>query len=98
MESEAGKGSTFHFTAKFTIPSVYAEKTIIEPEALRGLSVLVVDDNATNRSILRETLLHWQMRAVLADSGPNALEIMRRQATEGDRFALVLLDAQMPTI
>jgi CheY-like chemotaxis protein len=63
---------------------------------LHDLAVLVVDDNATNRRILYETLLRWKMRPVLAESGEEALKIMHQRADAGDRFALVLLDAQMP--
>ena len=69
-----------------------------EPEALHGMDVLVVDDNATNRRILRETLLRWRMKPVLADSAGTALGIMRRLARQGDRFALILLDAHMPEV
>jgi CheY-like chemotaxis protein len=69
---------------------------IAEPEALHGLAVLVVDDNATNRRILSETLVRWQMKPTLAGSGAKALEIMREHVRPGDRFALILLDAQMP--
>jgi signal transduction histidine kinase/DNA-binding response OmpR family regulator len=97
VESEIGRGSTFHFTANFGIPvSAPAKRRIAEPEILHGLSVLVVDDNETNRHILRETLLRWRMSPVLADSGEQALEILRLKAAAGDRFGLVLLDAQMP--
>ena len=66
------------------------------PEVLHGLDVLVVDDNATNRRILYETLVRWRMKPVLAESGARALEIMERFALTGDRFALILLDVQMP--
>ncbi|MEI4861611.1 hypothetical protein Q8G41_28910, partial [Klebsiella pneumoniae] len=66
---------------------------IPEPEILRDMPVLIVDDNATNLRILHDTLLRWKMRCVLADSGEKALAVMRRRAEAGDRFALVLLDA-----
>jgi signal transduction histidine kinase/CheY-like chemotaxis protein len=99
VESEMGKGSAFHFTANFAIPDAPRVRTAIaEPESLHGLDVLVVDDNATNRRILYETLLRWQMKPVLADGASMALDIMRRFAGSGDRFALVLLDAHMPEV
>jgi CheY-like chemotaxis protein len=66
------------------------------PESLHGLAALVVDDNATNRRILYEMLVKWRMQPTLAESGPKALEILRERQLAGDRFALVLLDAQMP--
>jgi CheY-like chemotaxis protein len=57
---------------------------------------LVVDDNATNRRILQEMLLAWQMNPELTESGPEALKILERASTKGTPFSLILLDAQMP--
>jgi two-component system, sensor histidine kinase and response regulator len=97
VESEEGRGSTFHFTVQFGPPSAVVETPCLaEPDALHGLWVLVVDDNATNRRILYETLHSWQMQPVLADSGERALELMRQHSASANRFALVLLDAHMP--
>ena len=97
VESTMGRGSIFHFTARFALSTAITKKTGSEtPEALHGLAVLVVDDNAINRRILQEMLLRWQMRPVLADSGSKALDIIRQYAGTGDPFALILLDAQMP--
>jgi signal transduction histidine kinase/DNA-binding response OmpR family regulator len=97
VESKAGQGSTFHFTVNVAIPAAAVVRARTpEPEALRGLAVLVVDDNATNRRILYETLVRWGMRPVLAGGGPEALDILRLRAHSGDRFALLLLDAHMP--
>jgi signal transduction histidine kinase/DNA-binding response OmpR family regulator len=97
VESEPGQGSTFHFTATFALASSPGERRPALPaEALHGLLVLVVDDNATNRRILEETLTQWHMRPVLADSGPRALEIIGERTLAGERFALALLDVQMP--
>src|SRR6185295_15287556 len=97
VDSEVGQGSTFHFTVNVAIPTAPGKRVHIpEPEALHGLAVLVVDDNATNRRILYETLMRWQMKPVLADCGSKALDIMHQHARSGDRFALILLDTQMP--
>src|SRR5260370_29823141 len=97
LESEIGRGSTFHFTANFAVSNQPRGRVQLpETETLHDLAVLVVDDNATNRRILHETLLRWNMRPVLAESGGQALEIMHQHADAGDRFALILLDAQMP--
>ena len=97
VESESGEGSTFRFTATFALASSPGERRCALPaKALNGLPVLVVDDNATNRRILQETLIQWHMRPVTADSGPRALEIVRERALGGERFALALLDVQMP--
>ena len=63
---------------------------------LRGLDVLVVDDNATNRRILQETLLGWQMNPTLTKDGSEAIAALQHAAERGAPFPLVLLDAQMP--
>jgi len=97
VESEVGQGSTFHFTATFgLVSSPYERRSALPAQVLHGLLVLVVDDNATNRRILQETLTQWHMRPVLADSGPNALALVRDYALAGERFPLAILDVQMP--
>jgi CheY-like chemotaxis protein len=65
---------------------------------LTGLPVLVVDDNATNRRILTETLKRWGTEPVEAASGFQALEILRAAARDGRSFGLILADVQMPGI
>jgi PAS domain S-box-containing protein len=97
VESEPGKGSIFHFTARFGLhagPMPHAAPR--EPAALEGLRVLVVDDNATNRRILEEMLKNWRMRPTLADGGEAGLAALDRAREEGAAFDLVLLDAMMP--
>jgi PAS domain S-box-containing protein len=97
VESELDRGSTFHFTARFQLQKISSRKYApLGAEALRGLPVLVVDDNATNRRILQEMLLAWQMNPELTEAGPEALKILERANTEGTPFSLILLDAQMP--
>ncbi len=98
VESEPGKGCTFFFTSKFALqPSVDAgtHGTAI-PENLRDLSVLVVDDNATNRSILQEFLSNWGMKSTTTDNGPSALDLIKKMKEEGKPFSLILLDVRMP--
>jgi CheY-like chemotaxis protein/HPt (histidine-containing phosphotransfer) domain-containing protein len=63
---------------------------------LRGLEVLVVDDNAANRRILEKMLLEWRMSPMLADSGRSAIEALRRAQQAGKSFPLVVIDEQMP--
>jgi CheY-like chemotaxis protein len=97
VESEPDRGSTFHFTTRFQLQKISSMKYApLGVEALRGLPVLVVDDNATNRRILQEMLLAWQMNPELTESGPEALKILERASTKGTPFSLILLDAQMP--
>ena len=93
VDSAVGQGSSFHFTASF---GTAASTTVSLPVALRNLPVLIVDDNATNRRILEEMLVRWQMRPVAVDSGITALTALAEAAQAGRGFALVLLDEQMP--
>ena len=95
VESEMGRGSTFRFCALFGLATA-VESDDRHAVDLEGLRVLVVDDNATNRRIVREMLAAWRMSAHTADSGPAALMLLESAAREGERFPLVLLDAHMP--
>ena len=98
VESEVGKGSRFHFTARFGREI----QTVIEPEAepiaLEGLPVLVVDDNATNLAVLEELLSNWRMKPKGAIGGQQALAEMELAAARGAPYRLVLLDSQMPDL
>ncbi|HET7291566.1 MAG TPA: response regulator [Vicinamibacteria bacterium] len=94
VDSVPGKGSRFRFSARFGLPGAAPE--VRPPAKLRGLRVLVVDDNATNRRILHEMLTHWRMRPTTVSAGRAALEEMERAARKGKPYPLVLLDCQMP--
>ena len=97
VESEEGKGSIFHFTAKFglSIKSAFHSEHL-EAQELEGLAVLVVDDNDTNRYILAEMLSNWQMKPTAVDGGKSALEAMTAAKSAGHLFSIILVDAQMP--
>jgi signal transduction histidine kinase/CheY-like chemotaxis protein len=97
VESEVGLGSTFHFTARFLMQTIASrEYAPLGTEKLKNLPVLIVDDNATNRRILQEMVLEWQLKPTLAKDGPDALALIEQANTRGAPFALILLDAQMP--
>ena len=97
VESELGKGSTFHFTAKFAVPETpHLKAASAPPEVLRGLGVLVVDDNGTNRRLLEETLKRWGAAPSLAAGGQAALEAIESADAAGKPFSMILLDHQMP--
>ena len=98
VESEVGKGSTFHFTACFGLEGETVAKPKAERVDLEGLPVLAADDNETNRGILTEMLANWRMKPTAVDSGRAALAELRRAAAAGDPFPLVLLDAVMPDL
>jgi two-component system sensor histidine kinase/response regulator len=98
--SEPQKGSEFHFTARFEISAAQVASAH-EPageSALDGMAVLIVDDNGTNRRILKDIVTRWGMRPAQADGALTALEFMKEELREGRRFPLVLLDAQMPEV
>jgi signal transduction histidine kinase/CheY-like chemotaxis protein/HPt (histidine-containing phosphotransfer) domain-containing protein len=96
VDSEPGKGSTFHFLVRVGLAPPVAQVEPLHPEQLHGLRVLVVDDNTTNRIILEEMLRNWHMVPVAVEGGEAALRILRQAVERGDAFSLVLLDAVMP--
>jgi two-component system, sensor histidine kinase and response regulator len=97
VKSEPGKGSTFWFTARLGKQTGPAEPTpSIYFRDLFDLRVLVVDDNATNRQILRHQLFAWKMQKGSASNGFEALDLLRAAAKEGKPYELALLDMQMP--
>ncbi len=99
VTSEVGRGSTFHWTARLALQHPNADRLVpADADLLRGLRVLVVDDNATNRRILVETLLGWGMDAVPACSGQDALALMTEAHGQQRPFRLVILDYQMPSM
>ena len=96
VESEPGKGSNFFFTARFGLQ--YEPKLQVKPVEMdfKGLRALAVDDNATNRLILRETLAGWGMAVVVVESGEKCLKEMLTAERKGLPFQLILLDGLMP--
>jgi two-component system, sensor histidine kinase and response regulator len=95
VDSEPGRGSTFWFTVRLTgTASAVPERTAVA--ALGGLRVLAVDDNATNRTILRDQLSAAGLSVATDADGPSALEHLRAAALAGRPFATVVLDMHMP--
>ncbi len=97
VESEVGKGSTFRFNGHFGIATAQSvEAPARNPIMLRGLKVLVVDDNATNCRVLSGLLRMWGAHPTAVDSGPAALAEIKRAAAAGETYPLLLVDAMMP--
>ena len=92
LESRPGAGSTFWFEVALGRGSAEAD---IRSATLDGLRVLVIDDQETNRVILREMLLSWDCRTEVAASGPEALALLLANPDD-DPFGLILLDQEMP--
>ncbi len=98
VESEVGAGSAFHFTVRL---ATCAATTHARPPSrvdLEGLPVLIVDDNATNRAVLGETLTNWRMRPTAVGDGFAAVAALKRAVAAGEPFPLILLDAVMPDV
>ena len=97
FESMPGAGSTFFFT--IVLEETAAPATAAEPvraEELRGMRVLIIDDNATNCRILEQTTRRWQMQPECADSGAAGLDKLQEASAAGHPFGVVLLDERMP--
>lgn len=95
ITSVPGQGSTFWFTATFEKQPVGVQSAT-GCTSLEKLRVLIVDDNATNRTILSHQLQSWGMIYAEADSGLQALKLLKAAAIQGDAYDLALLDLMMP--
>ncbi|NLY00616.1 MAG: response regulator [Rhodopirellula sp.] len=96
MESELGRGTTFHFTARFQLADEPAEGEVTLPPALRELRVLVVDDNFTSREIIEGTLRGWGLTTSAATCGADAIQVIGEARRSEEPFDLVVCDAEMP--
>ena len=98
IDSAVGQGSTFRFTAEFTAGDDSDLPERREIESLRGMRVLVVDDNETNRRILTEIFTNWGMRPQGVAGAKAALAVLREAVAMGVPFPLVVTDVQMPGV
>ncbi len=99
VESSLAHGSTFHFTVRFGLAEGEALPVLpVDPAAVSGTRVLVVDDHATNRRILEEMLRNWRMRPTAAPGAREALQRLREAHAAAAPYRLLLLDARMPEI
>ncbi len=99
VESEMGKGSTFHFTARFGLSrGEITQGLSLKDLDLSGLRVLVIDDNATNRLVFHEMTSLWGLKPTEVAGGEQALAELERAHSAGRPYQLVLLDLQMPDL
>ncbi|HEX9427412.1 MAG TPA: response regulator, partial [Candidatus Polarisedimenticolia bacterium] len=96
VDSAPDKGSTFWFNVRFQRPSEEAEPLPPPTADLRGLRLLIVDDNAANRAILKEQTRSWGMESQLAEGGPQALDLLGSAADDERPFEAAIVDMQMP--
>jgi two-component system sensor histidine kinase/response regulator len=97
VESAAGRGSTFHFTASFGKAAAKSPAGFrATPAILENLRVLIVDDNATNREILQKNLEYWRMIPSAAAGARKALDLLHRAKSDGAPFGLLIVDCHMP--
>jgi PAS domain S-box-containing protein len=93
VESELGKGSTFHFTIEAQpAPQFVRARRDAAASTLAGKRLLIVDDNETNRRILAAEAKTWGMISESASSGREALRLIQ----DGGHFDLAIIDMQMP--
>ncbi|MBF0231267.1 MAG: response regulator, partial [Desulfamplus sp.] len=97
VDSIAGQGSTFWFTAKFGRHDKIEKPRLVLPEDIKEMRMLVVDDNEASRQILKSYLEQLGFSADRASSGKEALEIIKREAIVNKQpYSLVFMDWEMP--
>jgi two-component system, sensor histidine kinase and response regulator len=98
VESEVGRGAQFHFTLRMGLigTNQFRAGTNPAPEFLRGLKVLVADDNRTSRRILAGMLNHWEMQPDSVEGGEEALAALSVAREAGQPYRLIIVDLLMP--
>lgn len=96
LDSEVGRGSNFYFALDMLVISRKPLADYQQTGKIEGMSVLVADDNATNRLLLQEMLHNWKMLPTLTSNGEEALAELARAAAAGTPYGFALLDFKMP--
>ncbi len=96
VDSEQGKGSCFSFTARFGVARQSVRNSALPKVELKGKRVLIVDDNETNRLILRQILKNHQAQVTEAEDGEKALECFNQALAKKQGYDLILMDCRMP--
>jgi signal transduction histidine kinase/CheY-like chemotaxis protein/HPt (histidine-containing phosphotransfer) domain-containing protein len=97
VDSEPGRGSTFRFTVTFAVSDTQSRPATI-PEELKGMRVLVIDDNGTNRTILEQVLLAKEMVPVTAPSAFDGITLLQEAVRDGRPYRLLIFDVHMPKL
>ncbi|GAK57699.1 response regulator receiver-like protein [Candidatus Vecturithrix granuli] len=99
VESQSGRGSVFHFTARFGLQNPAECRSPLPRQIdmnLESTPVLIIDDNLSSREILMKMIDSWGMPATGAGSGADGLQQIARANSQGMPYQIVLLDARMP--
>ena len=98
VESKPGIGSRFHFTVRLGAAPRRAAtvESSVAPAILRGVKVLIVDDNRTNRRILEGLVKQWGMNPTISSDGETALAELLAAQKAKDSYSLILTDMHMP--
>ena len=96
VESEYGKGSVFHFTVRLGLAKEAENDRLVADADLRGLPVLILDDSPAARQIMTQTLESLTFEPMVASSGAEALELVKRNDDRGYPFSLAFVDWKMP--
>ncbi len=97
VESEVGVGSKFWFNVDFPVHAeLESKQQHVISQDLEGARILIIDDNAVNRSILTEQMASWNFESVAASSGREGLDIASAVGASDIDLDLVILDFQMP--
>lgn len=98
VSSEEGKGSNFWFEVPFRLDQNQEQRRNLPEVDITGCHLLVVDDHEVNRRILLELSEGWKVRAQAAESGEEALHLMKKAKAENDPFHIAILDYQLPNM
>jgi len=98
VESEPGKGSSFHFHARFGVQEQPMPRRMFKAEELLGVRVLVVDDNASAREILSTMAKTFGLEVDVAWDGQQALGMVAQADQQDLPYDLVLMDWKMPVM
>lgn len=98
VSSELGRGSTFRFSARFERQPPDQEQKIVPPVAMKGLIALIVDDCADSRQIIRKLLTSWGLKVLDADSGTQALRLLKERQAKNQSVNLIIMDWRMPAM
>ena len=99
VDSKPGQGTRFHFTILLQLSTKKVEPPLgFLPDILRGVHVLIVDDNRTNLRILQEMLSRWEMKSLAVDGALEALAALQSAQQNSTPFQLILTDMHMPQL